>query len=437
MTEQGRRAANAQGLFHLWFTWVLSVGLMMFAIFLSPIISEQLLPIIIILFEFILFILIRFNRESEHPICYRIPFIISRILLWSAAIMIAINIYYTKIVNAAELPDHIVNEDNLYITILIFAPVTVIVSLWSLLRSYRLSFCKDCQIRNGVPAERGFLGNIFTQEGPYMTRLLLGIFLLLTFVEWGYYYLYYININLNAPDKFFFIWMPIMFYVFSVVYLGLRYIGFWIYYNKHVAENDSHQEGYSILRYLIVCDDYIYLSPDDNGLLDTACKMKISYRKRLMDYDKMSYFNKLSGLKDIEVRQLYTNPKYNADCNIYHFICYIDDKSCLDNSTLAKGDWYNIMQINRLIGENKVNKSFAAEINRIYTIAMAWKSYDSNGNRLYNIKNYRPTFRIKDIKDWDLDYNDVKWLYISLNNEDRPFFRLKRFWRKFVSRVGE
>lgn len=437
MIEQERKNANAQGLFRLWLTWVISVGLLMFGIFLSPIVSERALPIIFIVFELSLFTLIRLNRESSHPVCFRIPFIISRVFMWSALIMIAINFYYTKIKNVQALPDHIVNEENMYITILIVAPLVTIISLWSMYKGYKLSFCQDCHIRNGVPAERGFLGSLFTQEGPYMTRLLLGIFSLLTIVEWGYYFMYYINVNLNAPDMFFYTWMPILFYVFSVVYLGLRYIGFWMYYNKNIAENDSHNNGYSILRYLIVCDDYIYLSSDESNIIDTKCKIEIPYRKNLMEYDKNYYFNQMTGLKNSDIRELYNNPYYNADCNIFHYICYVEDREIMENSKIKGGDWYNIMQINQLIGKRRINKSLAAEINRIYTITMAWKSYDRQGNRLYNIKNYKPTFRIRDLKDWDVDYNDIRWLYVALNNEDQPFFKLKRFWRKYVSRVGE
>ena len=61
---------------------------------------------------------------------------------------------------------------------------------------------------------------------------------------------------------------------------------------------------------------------------------------------------------------------------------------------------------------------------------MAWKTYDRDGRRLYPIKNYRPTFRFRDFKTWDVDYNDLHWLDVATNNEDKPFYRLRRFWRK-------
>ena len=63
---------------------------------------------------------------------------------------------------------------------------------------------------------------------------------------------------------------------------------------------------------------------------------------------------------------------------------------------------------------------------------MAWKTYDRQGRRLYPIKHYRPTFRLRDLKDWDVDYSDLSWMSIAENNQDRPFFHTRRLWRKIT-----
>lgn len=65
-------------------------------------------------------------------------------------------------------------------------------------------------------------------------------------------------------------------------------------------------------------------------------------------------------------------------------------------------------------------------------MTMAWKTYDRNGHRLYAIKHYRPTFRFRDMKDWDIDYNDSTWFDIAANNEDGHFFRTKQFLSKIT-----
>ena len=77
--------------------------------------------------------------------------------------------------------------------------------------------------------------------------------------------------------------------------------------------------------------------------------------------------------------------------------------------------------------------AMATEIHRLYTITMAWKTYDSEGRRLYKVKNYRPAFRLNGICDWDVDFNSPQWLQVARFNEDKPFFKIRRFWKKRIS----
>ena len=67
---------------------------------------------------------------------------------------------------------------------------------------------------------------------------------------------------------------------------------------------------------------------------------------------------------------------------------------------------------------------------------MTWKTFDRTGRRLYNIKNYKPTFRLRDLKDWDVDYNDIAWLFVSANNQDCPFFKTRKLWNKYICGIS-
>ena len=80
---------------------------------------------------------------------------------------------------------------------------------------------------------------------------------------------------------------------------------------------------------------------------------------------------------------------------------------------------------------------FSAEIIRVLTIARAYKTYDENGMRRYKVKHYRPAIAIKDLYNLDVDYSNPKWLYIADNNQDRSFFRFRRFWRNNISGIGQ
>ena len=66
-------------------------------------------------------------------------------------------------------PDRIVslgiNRDIPFIPVLIVAPIAAGVCLWMLKRGSSFPFCVDCKLRFDTPAERGFLGMLFSQEG--------------------------------------------------------------------------------------------------------------------------------------------------------------------------------------------------------------------------------------------------------------------------------
>ncbi len=89
-----------------------------------------------------------------------------------------------------------------------------------------------------------------------------------------------------------------------------------------------------------------------------------------------------------------------------------------------------------MINAKQLNPLMSAETLKLYTVAMAWKTYDHNGRRRYRIKHYRPTFHIEDVKSWDVNYNDPTWLYVADNNQDTPFYHLRRIWRKYINGVG-
>jgi hypothetical protein len=94
------------------------------------------------------------------------------------------------------------------------------------------------------------------------------------------------------------------------------------------------------------------------------------------------------------------------------------------------GEWCTLDMVDRYSAAGRLSPQLSHELHRIHTIAMAWKTYDHKGNRLYPIKHYRPTFRLRDLPNWTVDYDDLSWLSIAENNEDSRFFYIRKYWRK-------
>ena len=100
------------------------------------------------------------------------------------------------------------------------------------------------------------------------------------------------------------------------------------------------------------------------------------------------------------------------------------------------GEWYTQNELRDMVDNRRLAPLLMSEIDRLYTVIMAFKTYDSNGRRLYDIKHYKPSFRLRDIANLIVDYNDPQWLYVAKDNEDKPFYNFKRFWRRYVRGIS-
>lgn len=439
-----RRIANTAGIYSLWINWFIAVGALAVVPVISLYVSKEILPAIVFAIEIGLYFVVRHNSVAKTPSCLRLPHIAMVSLFLSALIMAIINILYAQTWFDLDVLRQSVNVKIPYISILIVAPITLVVTIFNLRSGYNSNICLDCQARHGSVAERGFLGKLYSQEGEFLSKMLLMFSLLITITCWVYYFFFYINTNINVPDRFVFVWSIMMIFVLSLIYLAIRYFSLWLYYCQKIEGQSLRYNSSSLIRYIIICGDYIFLkTPDintdnmtsDEDRIDTPARLFMQYKKDLSEYDVIQCFNGLSGIVNAELRFLYINTNFNTECNIFHYAFFAKDKSEIDNSRL-EGVWYTLPQVKAMINDNLVSPVFSSELERIYTVAMSWKTYDMYGRRLYGIKNYKPTFRLRDIKDWDVDYNDITWLFVSANNADRPFFYLRNFWNKYICGIG-
>ncbi|MDE7411421.1 MAG: hypothetical protein K2M94_05215 [Paramuribaculum sp.] len=437
---------NGKGIFQLWLNWLMGCGAIALLIVLSLWVTPRLIPFIAFGLQFLFFLLIKRNRQSKHPVCYLVPFIVSRILFWTGIITLTINLLYRFDIMGRLFTTEEVNPSIPFIATLIIAPISALITIWGKIYKRKLSFCKDCSMQFGTTAERGFLGMIFTQEGQYQLTMLFYMSIGCTVLSWSYYGLMYVNVNLNTPDKFIFFGVPLLLWIFSSFYLALRYFGIWSYYCQNSDIATRRLSISTLVRYIMVHDNKICLRrPDMNPdtMVNTDFKYDIpgshylSYREFVNLSDATRMFTSFTGIKNPDVRFMYISNVGNADCNIFHFLCYIDDEQ------KAKFDaenpqclWLDFREVGTLLNNHELNMLLSAEITRMHTMALAWKTYTPDGKRRYKIKEYRPTFQFRDLKNLNIDFNDKRWIYVANNNQDVPFYALRRFWRKHINGVG-
>lgn len=423
------------GIITLWLHWVMGTGALALPILLGYFIPLKWLPLVLLLEIIGLYYYIRSSAQSS-PRCYLIINICARALILSTIVMVIINIAFASGAIHSLYDADTLNREIPFIPTLIISPSACFFGALASLRKSRQSFCQNCIIRYGSAAERGFIGAIYKQEGNRQSELLTWLTGIISLFDWGYYLMYYINVNFNRPDTFFFVVIPVGFYILSLIYTALRYSGLLSYYSREAVGAARQRGAITQLRFLVVHDNSIFLAPDDpeqsSSRLDTPFTLTIHYCKDIPDEKVKDYFCNLAQAQDGAIKYIYTSESGNLDGTIRHYIATITNKDDIDYSLHPNGQWYTFYQLKQMINARKLAPLLRAEIVRIYTTVMTWKTYNENGQRLYKIKNYRPTFHLQQLPDWNVDFNDNRWLFIAANNEDRRFFKLRRLLKRIL-----
>lgn len=415
-------------------TWTISVLALEGAILLAFVVNQVWLPIVIIGIYAMKNYLLR-TPFLPVPRSNRVAVAAGNALLLSAVVMVAI-LWVGDRWEPDWLKPQPRNSSIPYIAILIVAPMMALTSFWQ--RWCRSSFAarEQYRVKIGTYAERDFLEQLYIQESSLQLETLFGISTLVAVADWMYYFKYYINVNINSPDTFFFVVLPSLLLAMSWVYFLQRYRGMWVHY-CHNEELDNKSGFYTELRFLIVAGDHLYLTDRDSGLpVDTPARCRLPITGGFDDQSALSRFVAMTGVKPDKMRYAYTNENMLTLSNVLHYICFFDSEAQLCEINAGSGCIYSFDEVWRMVANGEVSPMLESELRRIYTVTLTWKTYSPNGSRLYAIRNYRPTFRLRDLHKWDVDYNDKNWLMVAAVNQDKPFWHLRRLWHRIFGNAG-
>lgn len=441
-TSSKRKDGLSQAIFGLWRNWAVAVGLLTLLAICAPFMPQLWLPIVNLLCYCALqWVRNELGRRAV-PTCGRFLQEVSVIMLLTALLLLVISVT-NRYVPMFELNGQPFETTSPLLVILITAPVAALVTLTFYLSRKQPAVCQQCKARHGNAIEHGFVGDLFQREWRYQTLLLFLLTVVLTMVDWAYYYAMYVNVNLNHADMFFFVWLPLIIYVLSLIYLGVRYYSMWMFFCQNNGAELLSTPPSTTLRYLIISDDRMLLdicATDgrfDNGAVvkrfDTPAMFKTAYRENPSQMEAERLFGQHTGIPHADVRLAYASPDTVIHQNMFHYFAFIDNSEAIADSKV-QGEWFTWGQIHQLASQVLLSRELVAELTRIYKVAMALKTYDRQGRRLYPVKHYRPTFRLRDIKTWNVDFGDFHWLEVSRHNQDTFLSWLRRFfWRGYAA----
>ncbi len=437
---------NRYGIFTMCLYWIVSTGALAAAILLSLALNPRVYPLACLALCIGVYAVVIRNRHSSRPVCALLPFITAKTLLWSAIIMMILNMMHSNDYIKYFVADitHL-NPKLPYIPVLILAPVMTVISAWAYFRGRNQSFCRECQRRNGIPAERGYLGPFYSREGHFQVSLMLLLSVAETCFSVFYYLFFYINVNFNSPDRFNFVYAPVALLVASMIYVYVRHQGLWLYFMQNFQPDYSTMGRSSQIRFLIISGDEILLrtphSDDERAAdrfdprYDTPVTIRLRRQSEVTLDEAMEYFTNMTDIPEeyFEMRFLYANSSEHSASNIFHFLVVLKEKDDIEGSRIA-GQWYDIKQLAELINAQKCVPLLSIEIIRLVKMTKAWKTYTPEGERRNPIKNYHPAFHLSDLANMDINFSDLTWLHVADLNADKPFFKLRRFWSRHVSR---
>ncbi|MDE7125439.1 MAG: hypothetical protein K2O12_03035, partial [Muribaculaceae bacterium] len=207
-----------------------------------------------------------------------------------------------------------------------------------------------------------------------------------------------------------------------------------------ICARDNNCDAHTQLRYMVISDGMMLLTDAEKCAIegtavDTPAIVNLQNTPNVSEDTARRRFEELSGIKNFSIRYIYRSSGCNAPTTVIHYVVTLDSPSETDGTPI-EGSWYNAIHIDRLINNKQTSPQLTAAFKRIYTVTMAWKTYNVDGHRLYPIKNYRPTFRLKDFNDWNVAYDDPQWINVAVNNQDNIMFHLRDFWRNYVRGIG-
>ncbi len=350
----------------------------------------------------------------------------------SALIMIFINLADTRFGSSIlGLQPH--GGEIPFVPAVVLYPTLAFFTIIQLGRIGKTEYCKACASRSHSTAETTAVKGIYDTQTRYLSRISIVILVFTSIVMLVYFFTSYINVNYNASDTFFFFVFPVAVFFLSTTFIYMRYQSL----RFGMAALGVAVEHKAVLhaRYLVVKGDRMLLSETYTQIpgmtfWDTPAVCDIRDREMISEAEASDYFKEISGAGSFTVRSLYHVFDDSAKDDISVFAVFLPDDAV---SPGLEGEWLNLYAIDRLYNAGLLTAAMSYDVRRIYVITMAWKCYTPEGRRLYPIRNYRPTFQLSDFKNWDVDYNDQRWFDVYEINEDRPFWRLRKFWRRYVS----
>lgn len=430
-------------IYKLWKNLTMGMVAVIIMITLSKILPYFLSPVVALICAAALYTFIYDSKAKNDTSCMIIPFGFLYGLVAYSFVTIILNVLYAWGI-AKWISHEFIFFTDPFIPSLFVNPVCFLTFLFLMLRRKKLPMCKDCRIRGELDFEQGSMRHLFNSEIHFQLKNLTITFGILSTIVWAYYLIFYVNININDRDWYVFTWFTIICFILDELYFGARYYNLYL----DLKENDEiitqselqNMTAKTYLRYYVICGNSMYVdahvinpATSYKEVIDTPFVTKRTVNGISVDEVKR-IIKKMTGV-DGELRFFFGRKSSElSNHSILRYFYFLDGEPSDYPELNTEGEWMDFDKLKYYYSNNpgKLADITVTDTTRLATIILTEKTFDERGYRKSKIKYYNPSFNLHDVRKTDLDFQDDKWIQISLFNSDTPFYSFKKKMRQIL-----
>ncbi|MDE5842405.1 MAG: hypothetical protein K2H35_01555 [Muribaculaceae bacterium] len=397
-------------------------------------------PVVSVLAALFLYGVTYNSRMSEDGSCTLVLYSLLYSTINFTVVTVALNVL--ALTNVITLPKELTFLEDPFVPSLLMNPVAFVTFTVLYLRRNHLSCCRECKLKAGDFYERGRTGQIFRYESYYQLRNLATMFGVLSLLVWGYYYFVFMDLNVNARDWYVFTWLTVIAIVIDEVYFIFRY------YNLYLDLKDSDEiisqeelqdmTAKTYLRFYLICDNKIFFDPHS---IDSQTQYREVINTPLITKravngiplpEVRNIIRKMTGDLDGELKFFYGRKSTDLkNHSVLRYFYFLPGKPEDYPEMPVPGEWMDFEDVKRIYTRTpgRFNSMTVMDLSRLATIILTEKIFNEDGKRKNKIKSYNPSFNLHDVKNSQLDFQDDKWVRISMFNSDTPFYSIKKFFK--------
>lgn len=440
---QDLQKVSSTQLFSFWRN--LSVGLliMIVTLFLSKLLPFYFSPIVGLIAAAILYTLLYNNKLRRNNSCMVVPYAMFYCIIIYSFLTIILNIL--DIWNIVTIPKELSFFNEPFIAALLFDPVCFFVFLVFYIRRNSLAICRDCKISKGLSIERGKLGEILDVETRLQLINLILVFGFLSAVVWVYYCVWYYEHSLvNNRDWYIFLWLNLIVFILDELYFASRYYNIYLDLKENgeiISEDElSDMTAKTYLRFYVICGNQMFVNAHvadplvkNHYVLDTPFLTKRNVNG-ITTVEVHSIIKRLTGVNDGELRFFFGRKSPDiAKHRILRYFYFINPDNGTCPTIDLDGEWLSFRQIITLYNKRpkEMAKTMLIDLTRMITVILTQKIFDERGYRKIKTRSYQPSFDLEEIREKNYDFQDDKWIRVSMYNSDMKGF----YFRKWIDRI--